>query len=682
MQPSPVNSKRMKGEFPQPAPNNHSPMSLPVDTEFNTEFANKIARMEAYNKHHYRPNSYLHKWWARRCGSTFRLILKGLVQAEVQQDYYAAGGLEGKIILDPMMGGGTTLHEALRLGANVIGADIDPIPILQARATLATVPLPELEQAYQTFYEALRGQVAPYFATKCPQSGIETTANYILYGVRRVRNGRSHLIVDSLILRIEADGRVIKLCPFCHAIIQQATAEATPCPFCNDQPQDALPPILEKGAAGTFVDDHTLPYFARYTPLVIVGRSPQTKKLFFKSPDEADLVLLRQANAEREQLPFAPADFVIEQGRKSRQLHARNIHNYRDLFSSRQLIYLHRAIQLLPQFDPDIRLNLALIVSTSLEFNSMLCGYKGKNKRRAGAIRHTFSHHAYSFPYTALENNPVYPRKASGTLQKLFQARIRNGRIWAQAPRERKFTADGDLFMTIEGEKDEGVEIQSLDDIQPADTHRFLLQQGSSTTLNLPDDSVDYIVTDPPYYDSVQYSDLSNFFRVWLRHLLPDDAFWAYDLRDSAVDPHKLDRESRYTELMTGIFMECQRVLRKENGRLIFTFHHWNPKGWAALTIALQKAGFQLVNRYVVYSENPISVHISNMNALLHDTILVLAPVVAEVKSVVWKRPSSFDLNDSEQFCHDCGTMLGYLLQQNLADDTILRAWQTMIAAK
>ena len=39
-------------------------------------------------------------------------------------------------MLDPMMGGGTTLHEALRLGASVIGADVDPIPIVQARASL------------------------------------------------------------------------------------------------------------------------------------------------------------------------------------------------------------------------------------------------------------------------------------------------------------------------------------------------------------------------------------------------------------------------------------------------------------------------------------------------------------------------------------------------------------------
>src|SRR5262245_7709633 len=114
--------------------------AMPLPQPFDVDFANAIARVEAFNKHLYRPNTYLHKWWARRCGSTFRLILKYLVENPARRDYYAPGGLEGKLVLDPMMGGGTTLHEAIRLGASVIGADIDPIPVLQARATLATLP--------------------------------------------------------------------------------------------------------------------------------------------------------------------------------------------------------------------------------------------------------------------------------------------------------------------------------------------------------------------------------------------------------------------------------------------------------------------------------------------------------------------------------------------------------------
>lgn len=655
-----------------------STLPIPLDTEFPIEFADAIARLETYNKHYYRPNTYLHKWWARRCGSTFRLILKQLVADEGQRDYYAPGGLEGKRILDPMMGGGTTLHEAIRLGANVLGADLDPIPILQARASLSTIKLVDLEQAYQQFFRGLQMDLAPYFTTNCPNcdgltdQSTETAVRFTLYGLRRRCACGPALFVDSLVLRQEPDGSTIRLCPICHAVL----IGDKPC-ACGGQSNKL--PLLEKRVRNCldcgqrYAEEVNTPFYARYEPLVVVGRCPK-HGLFFKNLDEIDYSVWNEAEGQRPFLFPNRADFNIEQGRKSRQLILRGIDNYLDLFSSRQLIYLQKAIHLLPQFEPLIRLNLGLLVSTSLEYNAMLSGYKGKNKRRAGAIRHTFSHHAYSFPYTALENNPVYPRQSSGTLQRLFEANVRNGRLWAAAPRERDLTHEKPIFIEIAGEVDAGKEVCGLGQMANEIRH-FWLRQGSSMHIDLPDDSVDAIVTDPPYFDSVQYSDLAAFFRVWLCHLLPDAADWDYDIGQSAVDPHKNDRQSRYTEIISGIFSECHRVLQKENGRFIFTFHHWNPKGWAALTIALKRAGFVLVNRYVVLSESPISVHVSNMKALRHDAILVFAPVETGVEKA-WEWPSTINTDDSRQFTHDCATLLGWLLTSDLPDVEMSRLWR------
>jgi putative DNA methylase len=119
----------------------------------------------------------------------------------------------------------------------------------------------------------------------------------------------------------------------------------------------------------------------------------------------------------------------------------------------------------------------------------------------------------------------------------------------------------------------------------------------------------------------------------------------------------------------------------KADGRFIFTFHHWNPKAWAALTYALRQANFVLLNHYIVHAENPISVHINNMKALVHDAILVLAPrgvrysVAGERLSVIGGRsvvregsagpPPPVDQTDSEAFCRDCATHLGWLLDQS-----------------
>jgi adenine-specific DNA methylase len=204
--------------------------------------------------------------------------------------------------------------------------------------------------------------------------------------------------------------------------------------------------------------------------------------------------------------------------------------------------------------------------------------------------------------------------------------------------------------------------------------------QGSSASLDLKPDSVDAVVTDPPYYDSVQYSDLAAFFHVWLRRMLPEEANWDLDLADSAVDPHRNDGPNgQYTRVLSAIFAECHRVLQKKDGRLIFTFHHWNPNGWTALTLALKRAGFVLLNKYVIHAENPVSVHIANLNALTHDAILVLAPGEIGV-SAPWPPLRRINKGDSFAFCQDCSSVLGWMLDKDLKEIEIEKQWFKLLA--
>jgi len=650
------------------------PSSQCLAEGFDEEFANALAKLESYNKHLYRPNTYLHKWWARRCGSTFRLILKHLVEDGDRKDYYSPGGLEGKIVLDPMMGGGTTLHEAIRLGANVIGADIDPIPVLQARATLSEIPLDVLEGAFEEFFSSLREIVSPYFKTSCPQCAGEADTQFVLYGLKRRCGCGEAVFIDSTVLRSEQAGSAYTLCKRCRAVLRDNET-------CGCSVSDDVVELVEKGTRSCakcglhYADYVDMPYHSRYAPLVVAGRC-NVHGLFYKSPSELDLSLIGKADAWRGSTSFRRDDFAVEGGPKSDDLLRRGIGSYMDLFSSRQLMYLHSAISLLDKYDPLVRLNLALLVSTSLEFNSMLCGYKGADVRRPGAIRHVFSHHAYSFPYTALENNPVFGLKASGTLLGLFNDRIRRGRIWAERPVERRVVGGTAALVVMEGEVDSGTEAVSYEGLKEGE-RRFLLAQGNSACLDLPPGSVDYVVTDPPYFDSVQYSDLAAFFRVWLRKLLPEPVGWEYEHKDSAVDTHK-NSNGRYAELLGGIFLECGRVLNKRHGRLVFTFHHWNPKGWAALTLALKRAGFVLVERFVVHSENPVSVHISNLKALTHDAVLVLAQKGGAV-APDWAFPAIVDTVDSKRFCEGCADVLGWMLNSEIAEHEIGLKWQELL---
>jgi putative DNA methylase len=140
--------------------------------------------------------------------------LKQLVPDISKRDYYSAGGLEGVTILDPMIGGGTTLHEAIRLGANVIGYDIDPIPVLQAKASLSGISIPEKQQVYCSFERELAKRIAKYFKTSCPTCGRSADLQFTLYGLRKRCDSDEVLVVDSLVLREESDGSQRTLAEF------------------------------------------------------------------------------------------------------------------------------------------------------------------------------------------------------------------------------------------------------------------------------------------------------------------------------------------------------------------------------------------------------------------------------------------------------------------------------------
>jgi hypothetical protein len=647
---------------------------VPIDQAFPEQAANELSRLESYNKHIYRPNTYLHKWWARRSGTIFRHILKQLVGDAHKREFYAPGGLEGRIILDPMMGGGTILHEAIRMGANVIGVDIDPIPAVQARATLTTHPLPHKRDVFRTFLGTLEQTLSPFFRTTCPSCGRAAEVQFVLYGLRRRCDCQEAVFVDSFLLR-ENHGDNVTICPVCHAV---TTGPEHSC----GKPAERR--LVEKGtqtceACGSdFEDILGEPFVSRYVPLVVVGWCPDHDQ-FFKAVESEDQARIAQAQDVAQGLDFGEVScFQVPYGPKSDDLLGRNVTSFLELFTARQLLYAHTCAKLLEDLPREDRIWLALLVSTSLDFNSLLCGYKGAGIRRPGAIRHVFSHHAYSFPYTALENNPIFSRKRSGTLRRLFHDRIVRAGRWAGAPVERYIEDGQRKKVTVRGEIDGGEPVDDWDELAQ-EGRKFLVLQADSARLDIPQGLVDYVVTDPPYYDSVQYSDLSTFFRVWLRLFLPQEANWRYDPLASAVSEGDGSGKEKYGEVLGAIWKRCHEALNKEHGRLIFTFHHWDPDAWATLTLSLKEAGFVLMNHWVVFSENPASVHIRDLNALKHDVILVLKAKKAAGDAPQWPELDTVETSDSYAFCRDCGAALGWFLTADVDKEMIRAYWRDLL---
>jgi putative DNA methylase len=111
---------------------------------------------------------------------------------------------------------------------------------------------------------------------------------------------------------------------------------------------------------------------------------------------------------------------------------------------------------------------------------------------------------------------------------------------------------------------------------------------------------VDLVVTDPPFFDNVHYSELADFFFAWQK--LEPSPF--SDNRSTTRHPEEVQDVSsdQFGTKLRAVFAECRRVLRDE-GLLIFSYHHSRSNGWTSLAEAVVGAGFSLVNCHPMKAE-------------------------------------------------------------------------------
>ena len=144
--------------------------------------------------------------------------------------------------------------------------------------------------------------------------------------------------------------------------------------------------------------------------------------------------------------------------------------------------------------------------------------------------------------------------------------------------------------------------------------------QGTSATRA--SGEYDAIVTDPPYYDAIPYSDLMDFFYVWLRRSIPglsaeiesvfSDALgpkWDHDADDgeliddaSRFDGDRERSKQNYEDGMARSFRSCHAALRPD-GRLVVVFANKQPDAWETLVAALIRAGFVVDGSWPIQTE-------------------------------------------------------------------------------
>ncbi|MDA8127654.1 MAG: DUF1156 domain-containing protein [Betaproteobacteria bacterium] len=169
---------------------------------------------------------------------------------------------------------------------------------------------------------------------------------------------------------------------------------------------------------------------------------------------------------------------------------------------------------------------------------------------------------------------------------------------------------------------------------------------GSSTELaKVVDASLDLVITDPPFGGLLHYSELSDFFYVWLRLALKDkypDYFRAEytpksleAVANKAREPE--DPDGFYQRLLTQCWREAHRIL-KPSGILAFTFHHSEDEPWVAVLESLFDAGYYLEATYPIRSDETKGEGEFGSKTIEYDIIHVCRKRTEEPKPVSWGR--------------------------------------------
>jgi adenine-specific DNA methylase len=136
--------------------------------------------------------------------------------------------------------------------------------------------------------------------------------------------------------------------------------------------------------------------------------------------------------------------------------------------------------------------------------------------------------------------------------------------------------------------------------------------QASTTALPHPDRHFDAVITDPPYYDNVPYSYLSDFFYVWLKRTVGDlypelfstpltpksEEIVAYSHEQGGYEAGK----RRFEEMLTRSFQETYRVL-KDDGVACIVFAHKSTDAWESVINALLNSGLYLTASWPLNTE-------------------------------------------------------------------------------
>lgn len=144
--------------------------------------------------------------------------------------------------------------------------------------------------------------------------------------------------------------------------------------------------------------------------------------------------------------------------------------------------------------------------------------------------------------------------------------------------------------------------------------NNICINTGSSETINIPDNSVDYVFVDPPFGGNLNYSELSFIWEAWLK--IKTDC-----TEEAIMNPVQKKALPEYQELMLKCFMEFYRILKP--GRwMTVEFHNSKNAVWNAIQEALQRTGFVIADVRTLDKQQQSFKQVNFSNAVQQDLII------------------------------------------------------------
>lgn len=572
--------------------------------------------------------------------------------------------LKNPSLLDPTAGGGSIPFESLRLGIRTFANDLNPVSSFIQKCTyeiqlkFGVDILLEYRRICERFLKRREALLNPFFPREEDPDSVAT--NYLF--ARTIRcpycggliplSPNWRLAPDGTGVRViphEAADEAERVCTFeiVHKAREQsegtvAGGRAT-CPFpdCGRVIDgDAVKGIAQAGGMGEQL--YAVVYKRRVQTTTKSGKPGREKWVRgYRAPRPEDDVFATVEAKLAEKLPYWEAqDMVPTEAVPSDINDDRPIQYgmplWRNLFSPRQLYCHCTSVEVFRELLAEDQgkksfgevqkaafAYLALALDKLLNYNSRMSVWMPTRE----VVANTFNRHDFAFCWSHAEMAPL----VAGM-----------GYDWALEQTGKCLT---ELIGLLRPDIDtkslkKGVSANSLWPSAPFVPPPVTITCKSGDNLDhIPDQSIDAVVMDPPYYDNVMYAELSDFFYVWLKRT----AGYVYPQlftrkltnkeNEAVANPAKFKGQKKprdlafsdYRTRMAAIFAECRRVL-KADGVLMLMFTHKATGAWDALTKGLMDAGFVISASWPVNTEAEGSLHIKDKAAANSTIFLVCRP--------------------------------------------------------